>query len=156
METRCLRFYLLSYWFWMGAGFHGYRPYLLSPQLSIFNSSCWKKAGQNPMPLVQKVTNKFSYAYWCWLELVKFYSSAPLPSTLKKISPVLWRKTGKPKIMGIDFASSLALSEWSSSLPSFSMPSWHIVLYVYFKCFSSNHCAIYLAEESWAHWSQVS
>lgn len=85
------------------------------------------------------------YAYWFWLELMKFYSFFPflLHYKKKKISPVLWTKTGKPKIMGIDFVSSRALSEWSSSSSSFSIPSWHIVLYVYFKCFTSNHCTVY-------------
>lgn len=41
-----------------GTNFHGCRLCLLSPQLSVFNSFCWKKARQNPELLVQRITNQ--------------------------------------------------------------------------------------------------
>lgn len=163
MKTSCLRFYRLIYWFWVGTNFQGYRTSLLSPQLSIFSSSCWEKAGQNSEPLIQRVTNQsFSYGYWFWLKLVKSHSLSFFSSFLHlmKFPPMLWRKTGKQKNNGNRFCI-FSCSVWIITIITFNFNA--ILVYCTFQTLSHIFIsyaslpiiAQFIAEEPWAHRGQT-
>lgn len=150
-----------NYWFWMVelvfiamdhiCHLHSY-PSLILPfgrrQDRLLSLFC-RESQTNPSP----------HAYWFWLELVKFQSFF-IPFYIQKNSPVLWRMTGKPKLIGIDFASFFFVP---SDYHRYHLHFNTVLAYCAFRVLSHMFISYaslpiivqFIAEESWVHRSQM-